>query len=127
MELRDDQLLGRLRQLSLVDVDSLLAGASGTRYGELVAAYADDVGDALACARARIRELGKLAMSGADPLGLIEVAPPARAREAAAAAGDRASDQLRARAEACRALASLNDAAALLLPRLIEADRRRTG
>jgi hypothetical protein len=34
---------------------------------------------------------------------------------------------LRARADACRALARLDDAAALLLPRLIEADRRRGG
>jgi hypothetical protein len=121
----DDKLLGRLRQLSLVDIDALLAGSSGEHRSQLLAAFTDDLCDALGQARARIRDLAETELRGPDPLALIEVPPASRTSSAAAAGAERAAARLRARADACRALAQLDDAAALLLPRLFEADRRR--
>ncbi len=121
----DDALLARLRQLSLVDVDALLVGAPAARYPELCAAYADDLRDALAVTRERMKQLAERAARGPDPLGLLDLPPELRAREGAPAAAARAAAELHARAEARRALARLEDAAAMLLARLVEADRRQ--
>ncbi|HEX7841551.1 MAG TPA: hypothetical protein VF469_28965, partial [Kofleriaceae bacterium] len=58
----DEALSTRLRDLALVEIDALIAG---DRAQELVAAFADDVADALREARARIAALrGQL--GGAD-------------------------------------------------------------
>jgi hypothetical protein len=124
----DERLLGRLRQLSLVELDSLLAGASGQRYAELVAAHAGDLLDALEQARRRMNELGREIASGPDPLGVLDAAPAVRARGGAGSEGPaRLAARLVDRAGACRDLARLQEAAALLLPRLFEIERRRGG
>ncbi|HTE55344.1 MAG TPA: hypothetical protein VK698_31035 [Kofleriaceae bacterium] len=121
----DDRLLGRLRQLSLVELESLLAGASGAGHAELLAAYADDLLDALAQARRRMNELGREVTVGPDPLAVLEASPALRARGAVAEGPGRLATRLAERAAACRDLARLDEAAALLLPRLFEIERRR--
>jgi hypothetical protein len=123
----DEDLISRLRQLSLVELDALLSGASGTGQRSLLDSYAEDLHDALAAARARMQALLAVAAQGPDPLALLDAAPAVRAREGAIDAARRASERMAARADACRSLARLDDATALLLPRLLEADRRRPG
>lgn len=121
----DDLLLGRLRQLSLIELDALTFGAAGAPRDELVAAYADDLADALVRARQRMAELVKSIASGPDPLQLASAPPEVRARGGAGEAASRLAARLTDRAEACRQLARLDDACALLLPRLVEVDRKR--
>jgi hypothetical protein len=117
----DEALSTRLRDLALVEIDALLLGGSAH---ELIAAFADDVADALREARARIAVLrGQL--GGADPLSVLDVTTRQRASDAGAAGVDRIRARLSAQAEASRALARLTDLAAGLIPRLFEADRRR--
>jgi hypothetical protein len=121
----DDLLLGRLRQLSLIDLEALTFGASTQSRGELVAAYADDLADALARARQRMAELVKSIASGPDPLALATAPAEVRARGGAGEAASRLAVRLGERAEACRHLARLDDACSLLLPRLVDIDKRR--
>lgn len=117
----DEALSTRLRDLALVEIDALIAG---DRAQELVAAFADDVADALREARARIAALrGQL--GGADPLAVLDASPRQRASDAGAAGVDRIRTRLAAQADAARALARLTDLAAGLIPKLFEADRRR--
>ena len=113
----DDRLLGRLRQLSLVELDALVAGAGPERRAELLEAYAGDLADALARARARMGELVATIAKGAPAA--------TRAKSGATESSGRLAARLDERAEACRDLARLDEACALLLPRLIEIDRRR--
>jgi hypothetical protein len=116
----DALLSARLRDLALVELDALVAGGPP----ELVGAFADDVADALREARARIAVLrGQLA--GADPLGVLDATVRQRGSEAGVGGAERACSRLVAQAEAARALARLADLAAVLLPQLFEADRRR--
>jgi len=117
----DEALSARLRDLSLVELDALLIG---DRPQELIAAFADDVADALREARARITTL-RSQLGGADPLSVLDVSPRQRASDAGAAGVDRIRARLTSQADACRALARLSDLAANLLPKLFEADRRR--
>ena len=117
----DEALSTRLRDLALVDIDALI---QGDRAQELVAAFADDVADALREARTRIAVLrGQL--GGADPLSVLDAATHQRASDAGAAGVDRIRGRLAAQAEAARALARLADLAAGLVAKLFEADRRR--
>ena len=122
----DDLLLMRLRDLSLVDLDALLAGTGGGEYAELVATYALDLEDALRAARARAGELLRT-LTGGDPLALLDANPASRARDGGREAAERTAKRLMARAHAARALGRLDDLTAGLYPRLIEADRRRAG
>lgn len=117
----DEALSTRLRDLALVEIDALL---SGDRPQELVAAFADDVADALREARARISAL-RSQLGGADPLAILDVATRQRASDAGMAGVDRIRSRLTAQAEASRALARLTDLAGGLIPKLFEADRRR--
>ncbi len=121
----DEELLARLRELSLVDIDALLAGASGDQYAELLIAYGEDLEDALRCARARMSELTADVAGGPDPLGVVDMPPEVRARDGGRALADRTAGRIVDRAASCRALARLGDNVAHLLPRLFEADRRR--
>jgi hypothetical protein len=121
----DDLLLGRLRQLSLIDLEALAFGAGAEQRGELVAAYADDLADALVHARQRMAELVKSIASGPDPLQLASAPAEVRARGGAGEAASRLAGRLADRAEACRQLARLDDACALLLPKLVEVDKKR--
>ncbi len=121
----DERLLGRLRDLFLVDVDSLMAGCSGGRYAELLSSYADDLQDALRSARARMEELVREAAGGADPLALVELSSEVRARDGGRELVSRVTTRLEGRALACRQLARLDDLTGQLLPQLFEVDRRR--
>lgn len=117
----DEALSARLRDLSLVEIDAL---GLGDRAPELIAAFADDVADALREARTRITALrGQL--GGADPLSVLDVTTRQRASDAGAAGVDRIRTRLSTQADASRALARLTDLAGNLIPKLFEADRRR--
>lgn len=120
----DDALLMRLRDLALVDLDALLAGAEGEAYAQLLVTHAEDLEDALRAARARAVELQKT-IAGADPLALLDAGFAVRARDGGREAAERTGRRLAARVAACRALARIDDLAAGLYPRLVEADRRR--
>jgi len=117
----DEALSTRLRDLALVEIDALLIG---DRPQELVAAFADDVADALREARARIAAL-RSQLGGADPLSVLEVTTRQRASDAGAAGVDRIRARLATQADSARAMARLTALAAGLIPRLFEADRRR--
>lgn len=117
----DEALSTRLRDLALVEIDALLLGDGAQ---ELVAAFADDVADALREARTRITAL-RSQLGGADPLAILEAAPRQRASDAGAAGTGRIRARLATQADAARALARLTDLAAGLVPKLFEADRRR--
>jgi hypothetical protein len=117
----DETLSTRLRDLALVEIDALI---QGDRAQELVAAFADDVADALREARARIAAL-RSQLGGADPLSVLDVTTRQRASDAGAAGVERIRARLAAQADASRALARLADLAAGLIPKLFEADRRR--
>lgn len=121
----DEALSTRLRDLALVDLDALTIGLAGDAGARLAAAYADDVADALREARARIAALrGQL--GGPDPLNVLDLQPRQRASDAAHAGAVRVRDRLGTQAESARALARLADLAGGLVPRLFEAERRRT-
>jgi len=117
----DEALSARLRDLALVEIDALILG---DRAQELVAAFADDVADALREARVRIAAL-RSQLGGPDPLSVLDVTTRQRASDAGAAGVDRLRARLTAQADASRALARLTDLAAGLIPKLFEADRRR--
>lgn len=121
----DEALLTRLRDLSLVDLDALLAGVEGAQYAELLASHADQLCDALSAARKRSLELLEIASKGPDPLNLLDAPYHVRARDGGRDAARRVVTRLSARSEACRALARLDDLITCLFPRLFEADRRR--
>lgn len=117
----DEALSTRLRDLALVELDALTAGRPSN---DLIAAFADDVADALREARTRIAALrGQLA--GPDPLTVLDATPRQRGSDAGRDGADRARAKLLAQADSCRALARLADLAASLVPKLFEADRRR--
>ena len=102
-------------------LDALVIGGERT---DLVAAFADDVADALHEARTRIATL-RSQLGGADPLNVLDVPIRQRASDAGAAGADRVRTRLVAQADAARALARLADLAGVLTPKLFEADRRR--
>jgi hypothetical protein len=118
----DEALSTRLRDLALVDLEALVVSAAAP--GELLAAFADDVADALREARARIAAL-RASLGGADPLAVLDLPQRQRASDTAAAGAARVRDKLAAHAEAARSLARLSELAASLTPKLFEADRRR--
>jgi hypothetical protein len=120
----DEALSTRLRDLALVELDALAAGLDGAAAQPLVAAFADDVADALREARTRIAAL-RAAFGGADPLNVLDVPSRQRASDAGQAGAERVRARLVAQAEAARALARLGELAAALVPKLFEADRRR--
>lgn len=117
----DEALSTRLRDLALVEIDALILGDHAQ---ELVAAFADDVADALREARVRIAAL-RSQLGGADPLSVLDVTTRQRASDAGAAGVERIRARLAAQADASRAFARLTDLAAGLIPKLFEADRRR--
>lgn len=117
----DEALSTRLRDLALVEIDALLIGAGSQ---DLIAAFADDVADALREARVRIAAL-RAQLGGADPLSVLDISTRQRASDAGAAGVDRIRARLATQADASRSLARLTDLAANLIPKLFEADRRR--
>ncbi len=121
----DEALSVRLRDLALVDLDALCVGLDGDRGAQMAAAYADDIADALREARARIAAL-RQQLGGPDPLNVLDLQARQRASDTAHAGAVRTREKLGGQAEAARALARLADLAAGLVPKLFEADRRRT-
>jgi hypothetical protein len=121
----DRELGARLRDLALVEVDALLAGSDGERRAALLAAYVDDLEDALASARDRMAALVAEIAGGPDPLAVIDADAGARVRDGGVDLARRAQARLDARARACRALAALDHLARAVVPRLIEAERQR--
>jgi hypothetical protein len=117
----DEALSTRLRDLALVEIDALLIGE---HTQDLIAAFADDVADALHEARVRIAAL-RAQLGGADPLSVLDVSTRQRASDAGTAGVGRIRARLATQADASRALARLTDLAAGLIPKLFEADRRR--
>ena len=117
----DEALSTRLRDLALVELDALLIG---DRAQHLIAAFADDVADALREARVRIAAL-RAQLGGPDPLSVLDVTTRQRASEAGTAGIERIRARLAVQADASRALARLTDLAGGLIPKLFEADRRR--
>ena len=120
-----ESLLARLRDLALVQVDVLVGAQTGPAAAELVAAFVADLEDALGQARAAIREAHAALGAGPDPLSLLDRTPDLRARGGEAAVSDSAG-RLADRAAARRRLAQLEEAVRVVLPRLLEADRRLT-
>jgi len=118
----DEALSTRLRDLSLVDLDALTVSARDPQ--DLVAAFADDVADALREARTRIATL-RTALGGPDPLNILDLQPRQRASDTATPGAQRVREKLGTHAEAARSLARLAELAASLTPKLFEADRRR--
>ncbi|MBA3538893.1 MAG: hypothetical protein H0T79_04635 [Deltaproteobacteria bacterium] len=117
----DEALSTRLRDLALVDLDALISSGDSTG---LIAAFADDVHDALREARARIVVLRGM-LAGADPLNVLDTTVRQRASDAGGTGAARVQARLVVQAEAARALARLADLAGSLAPKLFEADRRR--
>jgi len=115
-------LLERLHELSLLDVDAVVAPAD-PNPAELLGAYVADLEEALAEARRALRDAHAELGAGPDPLLLVEQAPERRV-----AAGDQgvkdAADRLRARAAGRRDMARLEELVRRVLPRLLDADRR---
>jgi hypothetical protein len=120
----DEALSTRLRDLALVELDALAAGLDGAAAQPIVAAFADDVADALREARTRMATL-RSAFGGPEPLNVLDVAPRQRASDAGQAGAERTRAKLLSQAEAARAIARLAELAAALVPKLFEADRRR--
>jgi hypothetical protein len=118
----DEALSTRLRDLALVDLDALTVGSRDPQG--LIAAFADDVADALRETRTRIAAL-RTSLGGADPLNVLDLAPRQRASDTATAGALRVREKLGTHAEAARCLARLSELAAILTPKLFEADRRR--
>jgi hypothetical protein len=120
----DEALCTRLRDLSLVDIESLVAGARAPQ--ELIGAYADDVADALREARTRISAL-RTVQAGPDPLLVLDLPSRQRGSDTATTGAERTRQKLVDNAVAARSLARLSEMAAQLVGKLFEADRRRGG
>lgn len=121
-----EPLIARLRQLSLIEIDAVLAGAPPEERGELARALVDDLEDALGQARERAAEL--VAQVGRGPAPLAFAAAGSAARLGAAPEQPASwTGQLAARAAAARQLARLWAAAEAVVPRLLAADRAATG
>jgi hypothetical protein len=118
-------LVDRLQDLALVDLRVLLRNLDAERERALVAAYVSDLEDALAEARAHLREGQRELGAASDPLNLLDLASERRAGNAAAVT--EASARLARRASARRDLARLEELVRGVLPRLLEADRRLAG
>lgn len=122
----DAELLARLRDLAVVEIDALVWGVPAARRQALIAAFADDAADALARARARVATLTAV-LSGPDPLAVAEVPAAARARDGGRRAIAEARAGLAARRRAAIGIARLCAGADRVVERLVEADRRRSG
>jgi hypothetical protein len=117
------ELVERLRELALVEIDTLLHRLPDEEALALVGAFVGDLEDALAEARAALRDAHRALGVGADPLGLVDLGAGRRARAGDGAITESAA-RLAQRAAERRELALLEEAVQGVLPRLLEADRR---
>jgi hypothetical protein len=118
-----EDLLERLRELSLVDVETLVARLDAPVAAEVLGAYVADLEDALGQARASIRAAHTELGSGPDPLLLLDVGSERRSGMGEPGITE-SQERLGARARRRRELAQLEELVRLVLPRLLEADRR---
>jgi hypothetical protein len=117
------ELLERLAELSLVEIDTLIGRLPDDVAASVIAAYVADLEDALGEARTVLREAQREHTAGTDPLALLDVGAERRARGGEPAFADAAA-RLGQRATERRDLARLEEAVRGVLPRLLEADRR---
>ncbi|HUH03262.1 MAG TPA: hypothetical protein VML75_14795 [Kofleriaceae bacterium] len=122
---RDEELFARLRDLALVDLEAAVGHQEPARAAELADALASDLEHALVQARERAIDLVAEIRGGGDPLVLVGVSRESRGRDGGREIAARAVSRLTARATACATLARLDELAARVVPRLVEADRRR--
>jgi hypothetical protein len=115
-------LLARLRQLSLIRLDAVIAGVGAADRDALAAALADDLEHALGEAHEHAARI--LAALGRGP-GPLAVARSVARRSADPATRQRWRAQLASRARLARDLHRLWAAAAAVLPVLEDADRAR--
>ena len=120
----DDQLLARLRDLVLVDIDALLAGVDAAEQAALVVAYAADLHEALRRAQDRFESL-VAGTGGRRAFAVVELSPAQRGEERAAELAARSQAGLATRAVELRMAACMAEPCGQLLPRLIDAERRR--
>lgn len=119
---RLDGLLVRLRQLSLIRVDAVLAGAPPPERAALAEALAGDLEDALGQAHALAAEMVAELGRGPGPLATALARSSAR-RGAAPEVRERWRARLDRHARTARDLGRLWSAAAAVLPVLEDADR----
>jgi hypothetical protein len=116
-------LLDRLRELALVEVDTVLARLDPETARDLAGALVADLEDALGQARAALRDAHAEMAAALDPLQLVDIGPERRCSQGDPAIAE-SSRRLAARAAARRDLARLDELVRGVLPRLLEADRR---
>jgi hypothetical protein len=116
-------LLERLRELALVEIDTLLRRLPDDAVLDVLGAHVADLEDALAEARTTIREAHRALGLGVDPLGLVDVGAERRSRAGEAMVTESVA-RLAQRAAERRELAALEEAMLGVLPRLLDADRR---
>jgi hypothetical protein len=117
------ELLERLRELSLVDPDVLVGRLRTDDALAVMGAYVGDLEDALAEARATLREAQRSMSAATDPLALLDLGSERRTRAGDEAFADAAARVAR-RAADRRELARLEEAVRGVMGRLLEADRR---
>ena len=121
-------LLARLHDLARVEVDALTAGAGAETAHELIMALSEDLCDALAEARDQCAALDRVPAAGLRPIDLDPLALAEQSADARRAVTDedvmRLGAALTAHAERRRRAAALEDAAAPLLAKLRDVDRR---
>ncbi|MBT8496172.1 MAG: hypothetical protein KJO07_24215 [Deltaproteobacteria bacterium] len=120
----ESELLARLRDLSLVDVDALLTGCDDDERPEVLASHVADLEDALAQVRAEMEAMHAALGTGGDPLAWVDWPDGKRSSDDGQVACARGAELLRNRAQQCRELAILAEAAASVVPRLLAAERR---
>ena len=125
MKVATPELLARLADLALVEVDTLIAGLDAVAAADVLAAFVADVEDALGQARDVLRDVNAALGTGADPLGLLDRGVDLRAQGGETALAE-ALARLGERAAARRDLARLEERVRGVLPRLLQADRRLT-
>ncbi len=118
----DADVLSRLGELALVQIDTLVAGAPGPVAAALVSAYIDDIRHTLGLVEARLCEL--TAEAGPSPLtAVLRHMPGTHALPDVVERLDVLGRGMRARARDFRTQARLCEASAPLFSRLIAAER----
>jgi hypothetical protein len=118
-------LIERLEDLLLVDLGVLVSRLEGEEARALVVAHVAVLEEALSEARALLREGHRELATGVDPLALLAL--PSVRRAGNASAVTEAAARLGHRAEARRELSRLEELTRVLLPHLLEADRKLSG
>jgi hypothetical protein len=118
----DETLVNRLRELSMVNVDALIHGVSDAEYQDLLRHYVGDMKDALGQAEDRVMDLKPRTTKSL--FGRVRMKPENRVTEKGAQLTEWAQAEFHDVAANLRASALIIDAAALVLPKLLAAERR---